>query len=159
MNSQQTQLIASTTAKDYLTSLPLEILFNIISHLPSSSEVLPLVKVCHRLRQYIRHNAAQICNSFVLSRFSRESEILQPVMAEGWLIPTRCCMRQEENMWEGCMLALQSTKSGPQYLQSLEDWALYIHLHLEIFINPEEEVDANALEPVVGCRVLRKILG
>jgi hypothetical protein len=59
-------------------------------------------------------------------------------------------MRQEENMWEGCMLALQPTPPGSQYLQSLEEWALYTQVHLEMFVDPEE-VGADAL----GCRVLR----
>jgi F-box domain len=158
MNSQQTQITAARAGKDYLTSMPPEILFNIISHLPSSSWVLPLVKVCHRLRQYMKKNAAQICNSFILSRFRSECGILQPVLADGWLVPTRCCMRQEGNIWEGCMLALQSTPPGSQYLQSLEEWALYAQMHLELFADPEEEVDAYVLKPEVGCRILRGFL-
>jgi len=158
MDPQSLQLIAVVSEKDYLTSMRPEILFEIISHLPSSSWVLPLVKVCHSLRQHIRQNTAQICNSFILSRFRKESEILQPVIVDGWLVPTRYCMRQEENMWEGCMLAFQSTKPGSQYLQSLEEWALYVQMYLEIFVDPEEEVDADALEPEVECRVLRRFL-
>jgi hypothetical protein len=63
-------------------------------------------------------------------------------------------MRQEENMWEGCMLALQPTPPGSQYLQSLEQWALYTQVHSEMFVDLEE-VGVNALESEVGCRVLR----
>lgn len=154
MESPQTQRTVARAEKDHLTSMPAEILFNIICYLPSSNWILPLVKVCHRLRQYVKQNAAPICNSIILSRFRRESEILQPVLANGWLVPTRCCMRQKENMWEGCMLALQPTQPGSQYLQSLEEWALYTQVHLEIFVDPEE-VGADALESEVGCRVLR----
>ena len=56
------------------------------------------------------------------------------------------------------MLGLQLTKSGPVYLQALEEWALYIQMHLEIFMDPEGEVGADTLEPEVGCRVVRKFL-
>ena len=158
MKPQQAQLTLATAEKDYLTSMPPEVLFKIISYLPSSSWVLPLVKVCHSLRQYVKQNAARICNSFIRSRFRSESEILQSVIVDGWLVPTRCCMRREENMLEGCMLGLQLTKSGPVYLQALEEWALYIQMHLEIFMDPEGEVGADTLEPEVGCRVVRKFL-
>ena len=158
MDYQQTQLIATRAEKDYLTSMPAEILFNIISYLPSSSWVLPLVKVCHRLRRYVRQNRAQICNSILLSRFHKECEILQPVLANGWLVPTRCCVKQKGRMWEGCMLALQSTMSGSLYLQCLEDWAFYTQMHSEIFVDPEVQFGGDALEPEVGCRVLRNFL-
>jgi hypothetical protein len=56
------------------------------------------------------------------------------------------------------MLALQSTPPGSQYLQSLEEWALYAQMHLELFADPEEEVDAYVLKPEVGCRILRGFL-
>ncbi len=68
-----------------------------------------------------------------------------------------CCTRQEGNKWEGCMLGFQFTNSGPQYLQSLEEWALYIQTHLEIFVDVEGQIGTSTLESV-GCRVVRRLL-
>jgi len=59
MKPQQTQLTLARAQKDYLTSMPPEVLFKIISYLLSSSWGLPLVKAYHNLRLYIRQIAAQ----------------------------------------------------------------------------------------------------
>ncbi|KAH9207459.1 hypothetical protein DL95DRAFT_450325 [Leptodontidium sp. 2 PMI_412] len=79
----------ATPAKDHLTTLPPELLLAIISHLPSSSSLLPLSQTNIYLQTFLlTTHAATICNTFITTRHSHASSILSSTYRDGWFLPT-----------------------------------------------------------------------
>ncbi|KAH7346190.1 hypothetical protein BKA65DRAFT_536916 [Rhexocercosporidium sp. MPI-PUGE-AT-0058] len=75
--------------KDHLTTLPPELLLAIISHLPSSSSLLPLSQTNIYLQTFLLNtHAATICNAFITARYSYAASILSATYRDGWFLPT-----------------------------------------------------------------------
>jgi hypothetical protein len=73
--------------KDCLIILPPEILSIILLELPMAS-YLDLVQTSKHLRQFIRANAARLCNATILSQFPLEARLISSGKMNGWIIPT-----------------------------------------------------------------------
>lgn len=86
--------------RDYLTSLPAELLTKILSSVPLSSvplsSFLDLTHTSRGLRHFIKANAAAICNTAIESRFAYENKPLKPTRISGWLAPTDSAILDEE---------------------------------------------------------------
>lgn len=95
----------ATHGRDYLNSVPPEILIKILVEVPLSS-FLDLVHTCSALHAFIKSNAARICNMAIQSRFAFEAKLLcvtKDVAAfqdnkEGWLIPQAGKLREAETL-------------------------------------------------------------
>ncbi|KAH7410572.1 hypothetical protein BKA64DRAFT_638236 [Cadophora sp. MPI-SDFR-AT-0126] len=75
-------------AKDYLTTLPPELLLTIISHLPNSSSLLPLSQTNIYLQTFLlTTHAATICNTFITMHHSHAASILSATYRDGWFLP------------------------------------------------------------------------
>jgi hypothetical protein len=84
---------------DYLTSLPPEILTNIIAEVPLSS-FLDLTHTCRGLRNFIKVNAARICNLAILARFTPEANPLGLTLKDNWLIVTHPQLLEDQREHE-----------------------------------------------------------
>jgi hypothetical protein len=72
---------------DYLTSLPTELLIKVIAEVPMDY-YLDLTHTSKGLRDFMKANAANICNEAIRSRHSIAAEILKTELKSGWLVPT-----------------------------------------------------------------------
>jgi hypothetical protein len=72
--------------RDYLTSLPNEILIKVISEIP----ILCYLDIAHtsrHLRSVLKANAARICNLRISSRYWFAAQYFQTEIKSGWLLP------------------------------------------------------------------------
>ncbi|PMD30964.1 hypothetical protein L207DRAFT_591908 [Hyaloscypha variabilis F] len=108
---------------DYLTSLPPEILTNIIAEVPLSS-FLDLTHTCRGLRNFIKVNAARICNLAILARFTPEANPLGLTLKDNWLIVTHPQLLEDQREHEKKRAGLRGSyfisDPGPLTLFSLE---------------------------------------
>ncbi|OWP01599.1 hypothetical protein B2J93_2115 [Marssonina coronariae] len=83
---------------DRLTSLPPELLLQILVHLPTSSSLLPLSQTSTYLQSFILcTHARSIVNSLITAHHSASAAILGAHVDEsGWLVPTRRCVLEAE---------------------------------------------------------------
>lgn len=87
----------ASSDRDYLTTLPPELLTKVIAEIPLSS-FLALTQTSSGLRAFIKSNAARICNTAIRSRFPLEADFLDVTLQNGWLVATHpdiMGMRQE----------------------------------------------------------------
>lgn len=83
-----------SNTRDHLTTVPPEILTKILAEVPLSS-FLSLTHTCSGLRQFLKANAAQICNAAIRARFPTHAEVLNSSSkTAGLLCPTRKCSTQ-----------------------------------------------------------------
>jgi hypothetical protein len=127
-----------STRKDLLLSLPPEILLLIIVELPLDS-YLDFVQTSKFLREFVKTNAAYICNNSILSQFPLEAAIIPSARVNGWIVPThpditnlesyvrdkkryhdRARQINEECDAYGQDLSVKLTKPGPQFLLWLQ---------------------------------------
>ncbi|KAN0120350.1 hypothetical protein V8E51_002558 [Hyaloscypha variabilis] len=73
--------------KDSLTSLPLELLVMIFSHVPLDS-YLDVVQASKVFREIAKKNAARLCNTVIVSYFPLEFSLIPSGMINGWIVPT-----------------------------------------------------------------------
>ncbi|KAI9054263.1 hypothetical protein LZ554_001431 [Drepanopeziza brunnea f. sp. 'monogermtubi'] len=88
----------TTHPRDHLTTLPPELLLQVISHLPSSSSLLPLSQISTYFQQFILlTHASAICNTLITTHHFHASQILGAKLdASGWLLPTHPCVLDAE---------------------------------------------------------------
>ncbi|EKD16671.1 uncharacterized protein L3040_001410 [Drepanopeziza brunnea f. sp. 'multigermtubi'] len=88
----------TTHPKDRLTTLPPELFLQVISHLPSSSSLLPLSQISTYFQQFILlTHASAICNTLITTHHFHASQILGAKLdASGWLLPTHPCVLDAE---------------------------------------------------------------
>jgi hypothetical protein len=80
-----------------LTSIPPELLLQILSHLPSSIHFLPLSQTNSYLRSFFSTHASTICNTHITTYHAVPAAILLPIHhSSGWLVPTHPCVLAEE---------------------------------------------------------------
>jgi hypothetical protein len=99
---------------EYLTSLPPELLIKVLSEVPLSS-FLDLTKTSRALREFIKTNAARICNMAIRSRLAYEAKILEATTnnKEGRLLPAPKKLKKMKT----CTWRLSSTiPSGGSYV-------------------------------------------
>jgi hypothetical protein len=72
---------------DYLTSLPTELLIKVIAEVPINS-YLDLTHTSKGLRDFMKANAADVCNEAIRSRHSIVAKFLKMELLTGWLVPT-----------------------------------------------------------------------
>jgi hypothetical protein len=94
------QCPSSSTSQDldYFASLPSELLIKIIADVPSKS-FLDIVHTSKFLRQFVKVNAAAICNRAILSRYRLESKLLKAELVSGWLVPTHQDIKAQEEAY------------------------------------------------------------
>jgi len=73
--------------KDCLSSLPLELLVMIVSHVPLESYV-DIVQTSSPLRQLVKMNGARLCNAIIGNRFSLEASMIPSARINSWIVPT-----------------------------------------------------------------------
>jgi hypothetical protein len=86
------------TGRDYLTTLPAELLSQIIADLPLRS-FLDLSHTSSFLRYFIKTNASIICNDAIKTYYSREAKLLETEKRSGWLVPTHEQLRRREDFF------------------------------------------------------------
>jgi hypothetical protein len=72
---------------DYLTSLPAELLIKIIAEVPMDS-YLDLAHTSKGLLDFMKANAADVCNEAIRSRHSFAAKCFKTELKNGWLVPT-----------------------------------------------------------------------
>jgi len=77
---------SSNPNRDYLTSLPNEILIKVISELPIFN-YLDVAHTSRHLRSVLKANATQICNLRISSRYWFAAQYLQTEIKSDWLLP------------------------------------------------------------------------
>lgn len=85
--TESTETESLSTRKNHLFSLPLEVLLLILVELPLDS-YLDLVQTSKFLREFLKRNAALICNMFILSQFPLEGALISSAKVNGWIVPT-----------------------------------------------------------------------
>ena len=88
-NASTSNILTMSTSqdRDYLTSLPTELLVKVIAKVPIDS-YLDLTYTSKGLRDFMKANAAGICNEAIRSRHSIAAEFLKSELKSGWLLPT-----------------------------------------------------------------------
>ncbi|CZR56959.1 uncharacterized protein PAC_06848 [Phialocephala subalpina] len=112
---------------DHLSKLPVEILIQIISHLPST-DFLPLVHLSKFFEKFMKTNAKELCNAALTTQpqLSDLSTYFEPTLREGWLIPTVSeHLAEKINATENPTTLTEKELSyicnpGPEYLIFLE---------------------------------------
>jgi hypothetical protein len=80
-----------------LTTIPPELLLQIISHLPSSASFYALSRTSRQLQAFLHTHAATICNTHITTHHALVASILLSLYdPSGWLIPTHPCVSTEE---------------------------------------------------------------
>ncbi|PMD30951.1 hypothetical protein L207DRAFT_611640 [Hyaloscypha variabilis F] len=151
---------------DFLTSLPPEILLNIVSRLPSKF-FLDLVHTSKHLRNFMKLNANLICNEAIRSRFHLQSALLHSETASGWLVPTHQKLIDDEKRYKGNIRTINNhwalfgeplfdstpgikvTAPGPQYLHFLEQGVLQIMSEAEMRVYRYLQARGTRLPPQV----------
>jgi hypothetical protein len=87
--------MSSSQDRDYLTSLPTELLARVIAEVPISS-YLDITHTSRILRDFIKTNAARLCNEVIRSQHSVAAEYFKSEMVDGWLLPTMEELESEE---------------------------------------------------------------
>jgi hypothetical protein len=92
-------VLTSFSPRDYLTTIPLEILVKILADVPIS-DYLDLVHTSRGLRDIIRAAAPQLCNQAIRSRHAAMAKYLESEMLGGWLVPMHKFFTLEENIYQ-----------------------------------------------------------
>lgn len=80
-----------------LTTIPPELLLQIISHLPTSSYFLSLSQTSHYLRSFLSTHVKTICSTRIMTHYHEAASILRSEHStNGWLIPTHPCTMPED---------------------------------------------------------------
>lgn len=66
--------------------LPAELLLNVLMH-SEDEDILAIKLTSSRLRFFVMHDKASICNAVVTNYCDDLAALLQPILVEGWLIP------------------------------------------------------------------------
>jgi hypothetical protein len=79
--------MSTSQDRDYLTPLPTELLIKVIAEVPMDS-YLDLTHTSKGLRDFMKANAAGICNEAIRRRHSVMAENLKTELKSGWLVST-----------------------------------------------------------------------
>src|SRR6266536_2126805 len=82
-----------------LTTIPPEILLQIISYLPHSASIYALSHTSRLLAAFLHTHAATICNTRILGRYAHAATILKSEFKDGWLVPTHFCITLAEERY------------------------------------------------------------
>jgi hypothetical protein len=117
----------SAEAKTTLITLPLEILLNILTHLPPDN-YLAVTQTHPFLQAFLSEHAAAVCNMHILSYFpSKILRSLQVKFVEGWLVPTAEWITEEEPVGaSAAKIETRLSRPGPQTLIFLETYRFEI---------------------------------
>jgi hypothetical protein len=155
-----------STRKNHLSSLPPEVLLLILAELPLDS-YLDLVQTSKFLREFLKINAALICNLCILSQFPLEGAVIPFARVNGWIVPThtditilesyvldkkryydRARQIKEENDAYGQDLRLKLTQPGPQFLL----WLQFRSVLTKATRNNQRQFVINSLSTVAFLR-------
>ncbi|KAK2627078.1 hypothetical protein QTJ16_003044 [Diplocarpon rosae] len=126
--------LAPPPPTDRLTSLPPELLLQILGHLPSAASLLPLSQTSTYLQSFILGtHARSIVNALITVHHAASAALLGAQVNEsGWLVPTRRCVLEAEQkvvrervqrsgcMCGSCREVLLDSSSAPGSDGSLE---------------------------------------
>jgi hypothetical protein len=85
--------------RDYLTTLPTELLLDIFAEVPISS-FLDLTQTSRGLRTFIKAHAARLCNLAIQTRYAQEAKRLKLTNDGTWLVVAHAGLRRVEDGYE-----------------------------------------------------------
>jgi hypothetical protein len=78
-----------------LDSLPAELLFKVLIY-SEDKDILAIKQTSSKLRSFVVYNNASIFNGIVTNYYGDLVALLQPILAEGWLVPQHPAVLTQE---------------------------------------------------------------
>jgi len=170
--TEATENHSLSTKKNHLSSLPSEVLLLILVEIPLDS-YLDLVQTSKFLREFLKTNAAYICNTCVLGHLALGGALIPSAKVNGWIVPThtdftilesyvldkkiyhdRARQIVEEDNAYGQDLRVKITQPGPQFLL----WLQQGNFHAKFSKNNQEQLVINCFSTVRFLRWLNEDL-